>query len=93
MIRQCIDITTYPTALLYEKIDPGQDSYDPSLSNLSQKDLTELSRFCEQKRMENGGDDGGMSQAEILEQFELLKQMNGNAGGSSGYSASNSSSN
>ena len=35
VIRQCIDITTYPTVLLYEQIDPSQDKYNPTLSTLT----------------------------------------------------------
>ena len=66
MIRQCIDITTYPTALLYEKIDPRQDSYNGDISTLKHKDLTELYDFCEEKKMELGDYGGGMSQEEMF---------------------------
>ena len=66
MIRQCIDITTYPTALLYEKIDPGQDRYDPNLSTLTKKDVSDLYDFCEQKKIELGDYGGGMSQEEMF---------------------------
>jgi hypothetical protein len=70
VVKQCVELRTYPTVIFYEKLDPNEDE-PKSFTEMRESEIVHLLRCSKNADTDYVGFSDGFSQEDILRQIEL----------------------